>query len=84
MALTTAELEYVQYDYELEDRMTVQEVLVSAERMADHLGIDITIPAVLEFGDLEDITWTFDLYGYGEYGEEIKNRYIHAEGAMAA
>jgi hypothetical protein len=71
------------YDYEVEDRMTIQEVLVYAERMADHLGIDITIPAVLQFGDLEEITWTFGLYGEDEVGEEIKNRYISAE-AMAA
>lgn len=63
--------------------MTIQEVLVHAERVAEHLGIDITIPAVLQAGDLEDIVWTFGLYGEDEVGEEIKNRYIHAE-RMAA
>lgn len=67
------------FDYEQEVRMTKQEILVMAEREAERRGIEITIPAVLEVGDLEEIVWTFDLYGADEIGEEIKNRYIHAE-----
>jgi hypothetical protein len=71
------------FDYEMEDKMTVQEVLVQAERMADHLGIDIQIPAVLQVGDLDEIVWTFGLYGAEEEAEEIQNRYIVAERAAA-
>jgi hypothetical protein len=71
------------FDYEMEDKLTVQEVLVHAERQAEHLGIDITIPAVLQVGDLEDIVWSFGLYGHDEVGEEIKDRYIHAERVAA-
>jgi hypothetical protein len=63
----------------MEAIMTIQEVLVLAEREAEARGIEITIPAVLQFGDLEDITYTFSLYGEDEFAEEIKNRYINAE-----
>ena len=80
--MSLSDVEYIQYDVQpdyLGGIMTIQEVLTMAEREAEARGIEITIPAVLQFGDLEDITYTFSLYGEDEFAEEIKHRYIHAE-----
>jgi hypothetical protein len=81
--VSLAALEYVSQDalfnYQLEESMTIQEILVAAERYAESKGIEIKIPAALQFGDLQDITDTFCTYGEDDYADEFKNRYIHAE-----
>ncbi len=76
-------LEYTTYDPDLDYvegvDMSVQRIIQEAQFHAERLGIELDIPAVFDQEALEDVTWTFGLYGEDEYAEEFENRYIHAE-----
>ena len=64
--------------------MTTNEIIAAARDFAEHKGIEIEIPAVLDFIAAIDLDYTFSLYGESEVAEEFINRYIHAEAQEVA